>query len=92
MYKRQSLKQSAIIIAHHIAEGKQEPKNVIDYDTHFASKLFEITSAKAMIKQAQKEKNDAMLDVYAQRLEDAHRLADEYKSKIQDIFHSTFGV
>ena len=87
-----SLKQSAIIIAHHIAEGKQEPKNVIDYDTHFASKLFEITSAKAMIKQAQKEKNDAMLDVYAQRLEDAHRLADEYKSKIQGIFHSTFGV
>ena len=45
-----------------------------------------------MINQAQKEKNDAMLDVYAQRLEDAHRLADEYKSKIQDIFHSTFGV
>jgi len=23
-------------------------------------------------------------------LEDAHRLADEYKAKIQDIFHSTF--
>jgi hypothetical protein len=33
-----------------------------------------------------------MEEIYAQRLEDANRLADEYKAKIQDIFHSTFGV
>ena len=58
-----------------------------------AKKLFHfIEGGDNETKQAQKEKNDAMLDVYAQRLEDAHRLADEYKSKIQDIFHSTFGV
>ena len=43
-----------------------------------------------MIKQAQKEHDDIQEQVYQQRLEDAHRLADEYKSKIQDIFHSTF--
>ena len=84
------LKQSAILVAHHIAEGKSEPKNVIDYDTHFTSKLFEIQSSKAMIKAAEKERNDVQAEIYQQRLDDAHRLADEYKAKIQDIFHSTF--
>ena len=44
-----------------------------------------------MIKQALKEHNDAQAQIYEQRLEDAHRLADEYKGKIQDIFHDTFG-
>ena len=44
-----------------------------------------------MIKQAEKEQNEAQQAIYFQRLEDAHRLADEYKGKIQDIFHSTFG-
>lgn len=90
LYEEISLKQTAILVAHHIAEGKNPPTNVIDYDTHFASKLFEIQSAKSMIKAAVKEHNDSQADVYQQRLEDAHRLADEYKAKIQDIFHSTF--
>lgn len=91
LYEQISLKQSAILVAHHIAESKPAPRNVIDYDTHFTSKLFEIHSAKAMIKQALKEHNDAQAQIYEQRLEDAHRLADEYKGKIQDIFHDTFG-
>ena len=43
-----------------------------------------------MIKLAEKEHNEAQAEIYQQRLEDAHRLADEYKAKIQDIFHSTF--
>tara|TARA_Y100000817_G_scaffold301104_1_gene280769 strand:- start:36 stop:539 length:504 start_codon:yes stop_codon:yes gene_type:complete len=90
LYEHISLKQSAILVAHHIAEGKSEPKNVIDYDTHFTSKLFEIQSSKAMIKAAEKERNDVQAEIYQQRLDDAHRLADEYKAKIQDIFHSTF--
>ena len=45
-----------------------------------------------MIKQAQKEHNDEMETIYIQRLEDAHRLADDYKGKIQQIFQDTFGV
>ena len=52
----------------------------------------EIRSAKIMIKHAEKEKSEGMVDAYIQRLEDANRLADEYKAKIQDIFHQTFGV
>ena len=90
LYEQVSLKQSAIIIAHHIAENKPAPQQVIDFDTHFTSKLFEIQSSKAMIKAAEKEHNDVQAEIYQQRLDDAHRLADEYKAKIQDIFHSTF--
>jgi hypothetical protein len=92
LYEDISLKQTAIIIAHHLAEEKQPPDLVINYDTHFASKLFEIQSAKSMIRQAQKEKNTEMEDAYIQRLEDAHHLADEYKGMIQEIFQQTFST
>ena len=91
LFQQVSLKQTAIIVAHHIAEGNTPPQNVLDFATHFSSKLFEIQSAKTMIKQAEKEQNEAQEAIYSQRLEDAHRLADEYKGKIQDIFHSPFG-
>ena len=92
LYEDINLKQTAILVAHHLAENKSTPDEIMEYDTHFASKIFEIQSAKSMIKQAQKEKNTIMEDAYIQRLEDAHRLADEYKGKIQGIFQSTFGV
>ena len=87
-----NLKQSAILIAHHLADDKNPPEQVMEHDTHFASQLFNITNAKRMIKMAQKERDDSMEEIYAQRLEDAHLLADEYKGKIQEIFQSTFGV
>ena len=86
-----NLKQTAILVAHHLADGKPTPQNILDYDTHFSSKLFEIQAAKIRIKQAKKEKNTEMEEIYSQRLDDANHFADEYKSKIQDIFHSTFG-
>ena len=92
LYEDINLKQSAILVANHLAEGNDPPKTILDYDTHFASKIFEIQSAKTMIKHAEKEKNENMAEAYTQRLEDANRLADEYKAKIQDIFHQTFGV
>ena len=92
LYEDINLKQTAILVANHLAEGNDPPKTILDYDTHFASKLFEIRSAKIMIKHAEKERNEDMIDAYTQRLEDANRLADEYKAKIQDIFHMTFGV
>ena len=90
LYEDINLKQSAILIAHHLAENKNTPQQIMEYDTHFASQLFDITSAKRMIKMAQKEHDDSMEEIYAQRLEDAHILADEYKGKIQEIFQSTF--
>jgi len=92
LYEDINLKQSAILIAHHLAENKNTPQQIMEYDTHFASQLFDITSAKRMIKMAQKEHDDSMEEIYAQRLEDAHILADEYKGKIQEIFQSTFGA
>ena len=85
-----NLKQTAILIAHHLAEGNEPPSTLLEYDLHFASKLFEIRSAKIMMKQAKKEENEAMEDAYIQRLERANDLADEYKAKIQQIFQSTF--
>ena len=85
-----NLKQTAILIAHHLAEGNEPPANLLEYDLHFASKLFEIRSAKIMMKQAKKDENEAMEDTYLQRLESANDLADEYKAKIQQIFQSTF--
>ena len=90
LYEDINLKQTAILVAHHLADDKPAPNTVIEYDTHFASYLFEITNCKRMLKQAQKEDNDEQVEIYNLKLEDAHRLADEYKGRIQDIFQSTF--
>jgi len=92
LYEDINLKQSAILIAHHLADDKNPPQQVMEHDTHFASQLFNITNAKRMIKMAQKERDESKEEIYSQRLEDAHHLADEYKGKIQEIFQSTFGA
>ena len=63
----------------------------MDLDTKFASQLFDIQSAKRMIKEAQKDKDELTEDVYWDRLDVANRLADECKSSIQQIFNDTFG-
>jgi hypothetical protein len=41
---------------------------------------------------ARKEKDQDREMIYSQRLDDANYYADQYKAKIQDIFHSTFGA
>lgn len=87
-----NLKQTAILVAHHLADGKSIPTNLLDLDTKFASQLFDIQSAKRMIKEAQKDKDELTEDVYWDRLDVANRLADECKSNIQQIFNSTFGA
>jgi hypothetical protein len=86
-----NLKQTAILVAHHLADNKEPPAILIQHDTHFASKLFEIQLAKTRIKQARKEQDDAMEEIHQQRLDDAHYLADQYKANIQQIFNDTFG-
>ena len=85
-----NLKQTAILVAHNLAEGLDAPENVLQYDTHFASKLFEIQLAKTRVKQARKERDESQAEIYLQRLDDANHYADEYKAKIQEIFQSTF--
>jgi len=87
-----NLKQTAILVAHHLADGKNVPTNLMELDTKFASQLFDIQNAKRMIKEAQKNKDEAMEDIYWDRLDVANRLADECKSRIQMIFSDTFGA
>ena len=86
-----NLKQTAILVAHYLADGKNLPSNILELDTKHASQLFDIQNAKRMSREAQKEKDELMEDVYWDRLDVANRLADECKDKIQHIFNTTFG-
>ena len=86
-----NLKQTAILVAHHIADNKTIPANILGLDNKFASQLFDIQSAKRMIREAQKGKDDMSEDVYWDRLDQANHLADECKGRIQQIFNDTFG-
>ena len=58
-----NLKQTAILVAHNIADGKEPPTQVLEYDTHFSSQLFNITNAKRMMKIARKEDNEGNEEV-----------------------------
>ena len=87
-----NLKQTAILVAHHLADERGVPTNLLELDTKFASQLFDIQNAKRMIKEAQKNKDEQMEDVYWDRLDVANRLADECKGNIQQIFSDTFGA
>jgi hypothetical protein len=87
-----NLKQTAILVAHYMADNKQVPTNIIELDTKFASQLFDIQSAKRMIREAQKENDELTEDVYWDRMDNANRLADDCKATIQQIFNDTFGA
>ena len=87
-----NLKQTAILVAHYLADGKNIPNNILELDTKHASQLFDIQSAKRMIREAQKSKDELTEDVYWDRLDVANRLADECKDNIQQIFSDTFGA
>ena len=49
-----NLKQTAIMVAHHLADGKNVPTNLMELDTKFASQLCDIQNAKRMIREAQR--------------------------------------
>tara|TARA_B100000900_G_scaffold155373_1_gene132041 strand:+ start:630 stop:1133 length:504 start_codon:yes stop_codon:yes gene_type:complete len=87
-----NLKQTAILVAHYLADGKNIPGNILELDMKHASQLFDIQNAKRMIREAQKGKDELTEDVYWDRLDVANRLADECKDKIQAIFSDTFGA
>ena len=87
-----NLKQTAILVAHYLADGKNVPNDIVDLDIKHASQLFDIQSAKRMIREAQKGKDEQMENVYWDRLDVANRLADDCKDKIQAIFSDTFGA
>ena len=87
-----NLKQTAILVAHYLADGRHVPDNILELDMKHASQLFDIQNAKRMIREAQKSKDDLTEDVYWDRLDVANRLADECKGNIQQIFSDTFGA
>ena len=91
IYEDINLKQTAIIVAHHLADDENIPNSILELDTKFASHLFDIQNAKRMIREAQKEHNTMQEDVYYDRLDTANHLADQCKSSIQQIFKDTFG-
>ena len=72
IYEDINLKQTAILVAHHLADGNNIPFNILELDTKFASQLFDIQNAKRMIKEAQKAKDIAQEDVYYDRLDTAN--------------------
>ena len=90
LYDDIHLKQTAILVAHNIADGKGIPDQVLSLDNQFASDLFSITNSKRMYKMAKKEKNEIGMEIQQQKFEDANRLADEYKQEIMNIFTRTF--
>ena len=92
LYDSINLKQTAILVAHYLADNQEIPDNIIEHDIHFASQLFNITNAKRMMKIAHKEGNEADEEVFLQKLQHAHHLADDYKARIQQTFQSTFST
>ena len=86
-----NLKQTAILVAHYLADDRNIPNNILELDAKHSSQLFDITNAKRMIREAQKGKDKLSEDVYWDRLDVANRLADECKANIQQILSDTFG-
>jgi hypothetical protein len=90
VYEDIHLKQSAILIAHHLADGKTAPGNILDWDSEFASRIFDIKSYKGKLRSAEKSGDDAQAFIYENKYREANRQADAIKQKIHNLFDSTF--
>ena len=84
------LKQSAILVAHYLADGKQVPDNILNLDSQFASRLFDIKSYKMKWRTAEKNKEEEQAFIYENKYIEANRQADELKESIQILFDSAF--
>ena len=85
-----NLKQTAILVAHYLADGKRVPQHILSDDTEFASRIFEIRNLNRFHRKAQKEGNEAQEFIYENKLTETHRQADAIKHKIQSNFDATF--
>ena len=90
LYDDINLKQSAILVAHYLADEKQVPPYVLKDDAEFASRIFEIRNYNRFHRKAQKEGNEAQEFIYENKLKETHRLADAIKHRIQSNFDATF--
>jgi len=90
VYEDIFLKQSAILIAHYLADGKTMPENILLWDSEFASRIFDIKSYKGKLRTAEKSGDDDQAFIYENKYREANRQADAIKQRIQDFFDSTF--
>jgi hypothetical protein len=90
LYNDISLKQTAIMMSHYLAEGQNPPTNLEDEDKQFASKLFDISNFKRMQKEAKKSNDEDIEFIYENKFVEANRAADELKHRIQSNFNSLF--
>ena len=92
LYDAINLKQTAILVAHYLADNQQIPKQLLDTDAHFASKVFEIKNYKRFVKSAQREGDGAQEFIYNNKLRETNRQADRLKREIQLNFEAVFGM
>ena len=90
VYEDIFLKQSAILIAHYLADGKTMPENILRWDSEFASRIFDIKSYKGKLRTAEKSGDDDQAFIYENKYREANRQADAIKQRIQDLFDTTF--
>jgi len=90
LYDSIFLKQTAILVAHYMADQKNIPAQILTLDEQFASRLFDIKNFKRFYKMAVKENDDDKEFVYSNKLIETNRRADEIKSEIHQIFDRTF--
>jgi hypothetical protein len=90
VYEDIHLKQSAILIAHHLADGKTVPENILNWDSEFASRIFDIKSYKGKLRSAEKNGDENQAFVYENKYREANLQADAIKQKIHNLFDSTF--
>ena len=90
LYNDISLKQTAIMMSHYLAEGQNPPTNLEDEDKQFASKLFDISNFKRMQKEAKKSNDEDIEFIYENKFVEANSAAEELKHRIQSNFNSLF--
>ena len=87
-----NLKQTAILVAHYLADNKNIPYFLLNTDQHFGSKVFEIKNYKRFVKAAQREGNNEQEFIYTNKLRETNRQADQLKREIQLNFEAVFRI
>ena len=90
LHEQISLKQTAIMIAHYLAEDNNVPTSILDADVRFASAVFDIINAKRHYRMAEKEKDDGQMFIYENKFNIANEKADKCKMEIQQNFNNLF--
>jgi len=90
LYEDIHLKQSAILIANKLADGKTVPSHILDWDSEFASRIFDIKNYKLKWRSAEKAGDDDQMFIYENKYNEANRQADAIKRRIHNLFDDMF--